>query len=404
MASIFKRRGAKRFHIEFRDTRGLYRRILGFKDRTTTKELANKIERAVAIRQGGGVLAGEMLQWLEGLPSEMLEKLAEWEVIDPQRAAAGTGLEEHINNWRMFSLAKGNGKGYVKENAVKIKRLANACNWKSLSDIDGSSFLRWSANVRAQGKISTQTVNHYLRALRTFCNWLVENRLVSESPVRFVRGLNVKTDRRYLRRALTADEVNRLIVATEAGKQHHGLSGHQRALVYRLAVESGLRYSEIRSLTRASFDFNSNPATVTIAAKDEKARRGDTLSLREDLAADLKAYLALHLPIAHAFPLWESKGASMIKRDLKVAGIVYEDEGGRIVDFHALRTTLGSLLNLSGVPLKTAQDIMRHSDPKLTANFYTLTTAQDRVTALNKLPALDGQHVENKKDKAISIG
>ena len=39
-----------------------------------------------------------------------------------------------------------------------------------------------------------------------------------------------------------------------------------RALCYRLAVASGLRYSEIASITPESFDWTTDPATVTVRA------------------------------------------------------------------------------------------------------------------------------------------
>ena len=41
-----------------------------------------------------------------------------------------------------------------------------------------------------------------------------------------------------------------------------------------------------------------------------------------------------------------------------------------MVDFHALRVTFATLLGRQGVPLQKAQRLMRHSDPKLTANIY----------------------------------
>src|SRR5437016_1930157 len=58
-------------------------------------------------------------------------------------------------------------------------------------------------------------------------------------------------------------------------------------------------------------------------------------------------------------------------RDLRMAGIAKRDDRGRTLDVHALRTTFGTLLSRGGVPLRTAQAAMRHSDPSLTANVYT---------------------------------
>jgi len=44
--------------------------------------------------------------------------------------------------------------------------------------------------------------------------------------------------------------------------------------------------------------------------------------------------------------------------------------GDGSVDVHAMRTTFGTNLSRAGVPLRTAQAAMRHSDPRLTANVY----------------------------------
>src|SRR6516225_1062386 len=75
-------------------------------------------------------------------------------------------------------------------------------------------------------------------------------------------------------------------------------------------------------------------------------------------------------------------------RDLKAAAIAKRDERGRTLDVHALRTTFGTLLSKGGVPLRTAQAAMRHSDPSLTANVYTDPRLLDISGALDALPSL----------------
>lgn len=52
------------------------------------------------------------------------------------------------------------------------------------------------------------------------------------------------------------------------------------------------------------------------------------------------------------------------------AGIQKLDAKGRRVDFHAIRHTFNTQLLVAGVPLQHAQKLMRHTDPKLTANAY----------------------------------
>lgn len=60
-----------------------------------------------------------------------------------------------------------------------------------------------------------------------------------------------------------------------------------------------------------------------------------------------------------------------LRHDLSAAGIVCQDEQGRRVDLHALRVTFGTNLVLSGAHPRVAQELMRHSDIRLTMEIYT---------------------------------
>ena len=78
----------------------------------------------------------------------------------------------------------------------------------------------------------------------------------------------------------------------------------------------------------------------------------------------------------------------ILDRDLAAAGIPKRDERNRVVDVHALRVTLGTHLCAAGVPLRTAQAVMRHSKPELTANIYTDPKLLDVAGAIDSLPTL----------------
>src|SRR5262249_16573373 len=78
----------------------------------------------------------------------------------------------------------------------------------------------------------------------------------------------------------------------------------------------------------------------------------------------------------------------ILNRDLRLAGIPKVDERGRTLDVHALRTTFGTLLSKGGVPPRTAQAAMRHSDIGLTMNVYTDPKLFDVKGARDALPAL----------------
>ena len=157
---------------------------------------------------------------------------------------------------------------------------------------------------------------------------MVAERRASENPLAGLRPLNAREDLRHRRRALTAAEIGRLMEAAKRGPACFGLSGPDRAMLYRLALETGLRAGELRSLAPESFDLDGPEPTVVVGAAYSKHRREDTLPLRCDTARALRDFLAGRpegepvLP----WPAW-LKPIKFFRPDLADAGIVYCDGG-----------------------------------------------------------------------------
>jgi integrase len=68
------------------------------------------------------------------------------------------------------------------------------------------------------------------------------------------------------------------------------------------------------------------------------------------------------------------------------AGIPHHDAQGRVVDFHALRTTFVTWLAVSGAHPRSAQALARHGSIDLTMNVYTDLRLVDLKGAVEKLP------------------
>ncbi len=188
----------------------------------------------------------------------------------------------------------------------------------------------------------------------------------------------------------------------------------ERALIYMTLVLTGLRKGELASLTVAQLGLDGAVPHLTIDAADEKNREGNDIPLRDDLAADLRDWLADKLrrlqdearqaPIPARLPpdtpLFDvpDKLSKILNRDSKAAGIKKRNERGRVLDVHALRTTFGTLLSKGGVAPRTAQAAMRHSKIDLTMNVYTDPRLLDVRGALDALPtlALDGPEAQGQ--------
>jgi len=110
-------------------------------------------------------------------------------------------------------------------------------------------------------------------------------------------GGNAKLDRRHDRRALNHEEAEWLLRTTRQAKTRWKLSGIQRFWLYRLAMATGLRASELASLTPESF----GGGQVTINAASAKNRRKDSIPLAEYLIKEVAEWLA---PLPANKPVW----------------------------------------------------------------------------------------------------
>ncbi len=397
----------EKWYVEFRDHRRVNRRLAGFTSRAATEEFGRKLDRLIAYHvASGGQPDPALAQWVRGLPTAMQQKLADIGLIDSRCAAAARSLADHLDDFEAALLAKGTSAKQAAQVAGRARRLAECCGFRTFGDITGSSVMARLESARrdrttAEGKVikrglSAQTSNFYLAAMKQFCRWMVRERRAGESPVAHLSGLNVRLDRRHDRRPLTPAEVRRLLAAATNGPVAYGMPGPERALFYRLAVETGLRSGEIRSLTRASFDFDEHPA-VTVEAAYAKNRRCDSVPLRVELARLVQAHVAGLAPAAPVFRLpHPDTVVDMLRADLAAAGIPYVLDG-RFADMHALRHTCGTWLAASGAHPKVIQRVLRHSTITLTLDRYTHAFRGDEAAAIARLPSLS----ESPPDAAL---
>jgi len=326
--------------------------------------------------------------------------------------------------------AKGVTNGRIKTNKQRFLAVATDCRLAKLADLNGDALARW-LSMKAEKKMSAGSRNGYREACVGFGNWCVRTHRLPYNPFANVPKANAKADCRRKRRALTEDELRKLLVAARqrplleartirrgknAGKRLAKVKPHtqarlerlgwERALIYKTLVLTGLRKAELASLTVGHLDLESPMPTAILKAADEKNRRGSTIQLREDLAADLRQWLAETLRVMQDEARGRDEAGTMrlaletklfdvpdglvriLDRDLAMAGIAKEDDRGRTVDVHAMRHTFGTHLSKNSVAPRTAQLAMRHSSIDLTMNVYTDPRLLDVRKALDALPDL----------------
>jgi len=386
MASIYRRKKGGTFYITYQVRPRVRKTVKGCKDRAATDAFARKLEADAMLRR-------------EGVIDTRAEKLARWEALP---------LKDHLADFENAMRGKGVTSKHLAATLGCIRMISDACCFQRPVDLDPARVSAYVADLRHQGA-GARTINGRLTAFKAFTRWLFRTERMRTDPMMQVAKLNARTDRRRVRRALADDEILRLFQAAARGPAFGKLTGPDRALLYRLAVETGLRKGELASLTPASFRLRDpEAAAVTVAAAYSKHRRDDVVPLRADLANVVAAFTAGKPAAARLFRL-PDKPAEMLKADLRRARawwiretpdpaerrsrrassfLASRDASGRVVDFHALRHTFITRLARSGVTPAVAKSLARHSTIMLTMDYYTHILIEDERAALDRLPAL----------------
>ena len=389
MASVYKR-GSK-WYASFKGVDGWQTKAAGT-DKTAAMQIANALETSARFRR-------------EGLVDPRDDAMA---------AAEKRPLAEHLADFKTDIVARRGNEGYAKQTHQRAERVLAFAGADCISSINPASIntavkrLR-EGNGEDERPHSKASIAHHLRAVKMFTRWLHRNSRAREDALISVKvgGMIAKSDRVHVRRALSAEEFERLIAHTAKSGVACDMSGEDRAMLYRVAGATGFRQGEIRSLTRESFDLEADEPGITVQAGYSKRRRDDRQPITPDFAAMLKPWLASKPASGLVFALpHRTKVADMLRTDAGAARTAWVNEAqggmqaerakssfladadasGGVLDFHALRHSYISWLVASGASVSVCQTLARHSTPTLTLGVYSHPTLADQGKALAALP------------------
>ncbi|MFP6762956.1 MAG: tyrosine-type recombinase/integrase, partial [Planctomycetaceae bacterium] len=413
------------WYAKFRDGSGLVcEKTTGCRDKTAARSVLTELERRA-----------------ERVRSKIVTK--EEETVSNH---AGTPIGQHFESYHQSRIVQELNETRIRNTKSRLNRLAKECGFNRLSDLSADALTRWLGLQKHSG-MGAGTRNEYLQELVGFANWCVEDNRLTDNPFTSVHRANTESDQRRKRRALTEKEIEVLLhvtrwrplaeygrkvihpkskdgsnranwtkeplqfedLATAVAQARERLSqnqefvdtleqrGQERFLIYVTLILTGLRRGELASLTIGSLEFDGPTPYASLAPGDEKNGKGTDIVLETNLAAELqkwvdekrKRFSGTNSEFMSE-PLFAVPASLLrvLNRDLKVAGIPKKDERGRTVDIHGMRMTLATMLNLAGVPPRTAQEIMRHSDIRLTMKNYTDEKLLNVAGALDALPKL----------------
>ncbi|KPU43004.1 tyrosine recombinase XerC [Oxobacter pfennigii] len=258
---------------------------------------------------------------------------------------------------------------------------------------------------------SSNSINTLNKLLKTFFNYAIDEGYILKNPCAgkkiVIPGTTEMSEDNEETEVITFsdEEIKHFIVTLE---------GHRMKALYLLDFGTGLRQGELLGLKWSDIDFKKKELKVrqslkkvTIIAADasrkhkiiEQTPKSPTSKRAVPIPSNILSTLEDHKrqqekekadagssynETDYVFttelgnPIDASNFLRSYARILKKANIPYRK-------FHAIRHTYATKLFERGVPLKTVQELLGHSDISITAKIYTHVMPEEKTRAVDKL-------------------
>lgn len=341
--------------------------------------------------------------------------LAKWEteevlVSEGLKADASdyVPIEKLLKRYRSSLVSSGKSEQHVRRTVQLAREVADYNRWQHISEISAGGLADYCEHLMERFDRAHRTVDSAITAVRAFCRWCVREKVLGADPTATLKKPSADTDRRIERRMLLPEEWAWLVKSLTGDLVRNGQPASERLLMYRFAIETGMRSSELRSRTKADLKLKHAEPHVIAKARITKNAKLAKQYLSDDLSRQLKAFVAGKSPGSLVFNV-ESRTemARTLRKDVSDARELWladdpkndacsdflrsPNSQGEVLDFHALRHTCGGWLVMQGVTLTEVKEIMRHSTIKLTANTYGHLAPDARSRSRNVLSSMLGE-------------
>ena len=223
-----------------------------------------------------------------------------------------------------------------------------------------------------QWRISSITINNYLRSLHVFFAWLEEMEYVPKSPMKRIKAL---PEERKTREYLEDEEVKRLL----QGLDRSYFSEYRDLLVIMLMLDSGTRLGETLSIELKQVDLHDR--SVLFPADKTKGRKAWTVYFSEKTAKELRRWIQFKdrycesdwlFPVKHhGGQLEETAFERNFRQYIKRTGIT------KRVTPHTMRNNFAKRCLMVGMDIYTLSRLLGHSSVEVREKAYLDLTDED---------------------------
>jgi integrase/recombinase XerD len=231
-------------------------------------------------------------------------------------------------------------------------------------------------------KVSTTTVNNYIRNLKVFFNFLEEQNIIKKSPMKKIKQYK---NSRKPKESITDQEFKRLLQNIDTTKFHE----YRDSIVIQLIYDSGMRLNECLLTQIENIDLDRR--AIFISSDIAKGRKDRYVFFSNAMSRQLKRWINykdryvesdLLFCTKHATPM----GVTNFERNFRV---YCERIGLKNITAHGLRNAFGRNFLLSSGDIYTLSRLLGHSSVSVTEKAYADLTDDDIRNVYNKYSPID---------------
>lgn len=231
-------------------------------------------------------------------------------------------------------------------------------------------------------ELSPNTINNYIRNIKVFFNFMVEERYIRESPAERIKYLK---KREKIKEAITREELKKILDQFDVLTLH----GHRDYIITKLLVSTGARIGETLSLTDDDIDFKNG----VIIFKDTKNKKEKLGYLTNRMSFELKRWINFRekysqhpnewlFPTNRGTKLQVTSYGKSLRNAGKKAGI--ED-----VHPHRLRATFAIEFLRNGGSIHVLSRLLDHSNIQTTMIYLNMSERDLRKEFIKYHPRIE---------------
>lgn len=297
------------------------------------------------------------------VPPELLSRIVRVDSVAIAAGGSGNGpmsVREAVEKWETWLRVKNMSEQTIRVYTENVLRVVDG-------NLPVASLDRAAVNsgMASKQSLASSTRRSLSNALKGFLRWLNENYGDAwRDAERACPEVKAVSNHKV---AWTDDEIRRILSCIHHPRREVQA---QYVLYFTIMATVGCRDGELRALRWEDF----GPDRITFRASNTKSRTERTVPVNrkvQELAANLRE------ASGEVFPLVARTNAG---RNMVLRSAMFRAEV-KAGSMHSFRTSLATRWARTGVPVKATQQLLGHSSPSTTLEYYT---AQDSMDTLAK--------------------